>query len=94
MGRGANPFHAITQPSHELMVAHEVYLYQGDHRHYSWSAIFKDVAAEHSRTCDDGCKKPMTVATVKRYWYRHALSVIPPHIIKRALSQKLDDILR
>jgi hypothetical protein len=92
-GKGRfNPFREIGRVPHELLVAFEVYTYWAAHRYYSWDAIFTDVAAAHHVACED-CKRPLSVGTVKRYWYRRALSVIPPVLIARANSQKLDDIL-
>jgi hypothetical protein len=93
-GKGRfNPFRELGRPGHEIFIALSVYEYQGMHRHYSWEAIFTDVAALHRSVCTD-CTRPISSATVKRYWHKHALTVIPPHLVARATSQKLDDILR
>lgn len=100
----ANPFTKITEDSHELMIAFEVYdshtrnwwnqreglLREGTK---DWGTVFKEVAAAHPSSCTAGCRQ-ISVATVKRCWYQHALKVIPPHLVKQAQSNKLDDILR
>jgi hypothetical protein len=92
-GKGRfNPFREPTRPAHEMVVAFEVYTYFNKHQSYSWDAVFADVAASHPATCDQ-CRR-ISPATVKRYWYRQARTVIPPHLVARARSQKLDDILR
>jgi hypothetical protein len=95
-GRGQfNPFRELLRPGHEIGVAMDVYHFQGQHQHYTWTAIFKAVATAHRRRCDlDFCgkHKPISWQTVRKCWYAHARTVIPPSLQKR--SHKLDDILR
>lgn len=92
-GRGRfNPFREIARIAHDVGVAVHVYQFQGRHKHYSWTAIFADVAAEHRKYCDE-CRS-VSAKKVERCWHTHGLTVIPPHIVKRSKSQKLNDILR
>jgi len=88
-----NPFRELTTPGHEFLIAMQVYQCQTRNRHWSWKAVFADVAESHHRPCDQ-CKKKISSAKVKQYWYKRALQAIPPHLIDRAKSKKLDDILR
>lgn len=100
--RGAvNPFTAIKRASHELMVAYAVYEQHtanwwnqrsGREGTHDWDAVFRDAAKAHYATCDM-CKRQISKATVRRYWYKHALSVIPPHLVNRSQSKKIGDIL-
>lgn len=97
-----NPFGTPRQLAHEIGIAVEVYQMHtrmlGEQRvgkvgagTPDWTTVFKQVADEHG--CDL-CRRKIGAGTVKRYWYRHALTVIPPHLVARSQSQKLDDILR
>ncbi len=98
----ANPFKELGKAGHEIGVAYEVFqLHEKNRREqlngtagvgtYDWKTIFKLTAAEHRRKCD--CAG-MGWKTVERYWRLHALAVIPPALVKKARSQKLDAILR
>lgn len=104
-----NPFTAVTEEAHEFLIAFDVYKCQSDNHWnhqwgnmkngpieptYDWNTIFHTVADRHHRKCEYGCKKKISSATVKRCWYKHALRVIPPHLIARSKSKKLADILR
>jgi hypothetical protein len=90
-----NPFTELGRPAHELMVAMQVYQYHTRHPGYSWEAIFDDVAKAHRCLhCVRSSAARIGPGTVKALWYRHALSVIPPHLVDRSPSKKLDDILR
>jgi hypothetical protein len=97
LGKGskgrANPFKSRIQRSHEVSVAFHVY--QAHTKRWSdqkkglcgtpdWGSIFGEVAQSQK----------LSVGTVKRFWYRHAFKVIPPHLIDKAASQNIDDILR
>jgi len=96
-----NPFTAGTQDAHETLIAFEVYTRhtanwwnqrKGLGATHDWSTVFRDVAEAHH--CDNCGEKQVSQATVKRYWYKHQLEVIPPHLFERAKSHKVDDILR
>lgn len=79
-----NPFNELLQPGHELLVAMDVYRCHTKNRHYNMAAVFADVASTHA----------ISSGTVRRYWYAHARTVIPPHMFRRSTSQKLADVLR
>ena len=85
-----NPFRELCRPGHDLMVAMDVYHYQGRHPSSRWPEIFRAVAAAHQCDVCTGLKP----GTVKALWYEHAFQVIPRYLVARARSKKLDDILR
>lgn len=100
-GAGFNPFTACNREAHELSIAFDVYTCHtrnwdnqrcGREGTHDWNTIFEDVAASHHTRCET-CKRRISVATVKRAWYRRALDVIPPHLIERSESHRLTDIL-
>ncbi|MBA3884289.1 MAG: hypothetical protein H0X67_01000 [Acidobacteria bacterium] len=98
-GRG-NPFRAMADAEHELMIAFEVYQTQtancvgNDGRStHDWRSIFADAARTHAARCAQ-CRRTPSWQTVERFWRKHARAVIPPHLIDQSLSQKIDDILR
>jgi hypothetical protein len=93
-----NPFRRMADLEHEVGVAQDVYRYFNANQYYmgqgmNWAAVFADVAAAHPANCDQ-CRIRISAGTVKRYWYKHALTVIPRRLVDRAKSHKLDDILR
>jgi hypothetical protein len=97
-----NPFDAIPADVHELLIAFHVYECHTRNRHAhregregtaDWTIIFQEAAREHLRQCDR-CRRAPSTKTIERYWRKHALSVIPPHLVARARSRKIDDILR
>jgi hypothetical protein len=100
----SNPFSDNARSIHEFMLAFAVYDEHTRlwHRHregkgplHDWDTIFKDVADKHNRKnppCEV-CKK-VSKASVKAFWYKHALTVIPPHLVRAAKSKRIDDILR
>ena len=102
-GRGrTNPFKAIEQATHELQIAFDVYQChtrnRANHQRgleptHDWTTVFQDAARSHKQRCE-WCRRTPSVKTVERYWRMHALDVIPPRLIARAKSHKIDDILR
>lgn len=100
----SNPFSDNARWVHEFMIAFAVYDEHTRlwHRHregkgplHDWNTIFNDVAAKHNQKqppCEV-CKK-LSKASVKAFWYKHALAVIPPHLVRAAKSKRIDDILR
>jgi hypothetical protein len=98
----SNPFRDVNQAAHELMIASDVYTThtmnwsrqrQGVEGTHDWDSVYRDAAILHHQHCEDCVRVPST-GTVERYWRKHALSVIPPHLIKHANSTKIDDILK
>ena len=80
-----NPFVEISRASRDFSIACAVYQCQTTNRHYSWRAVYEEVADEYGI----GWK------TVERLWRRHAREVIPPHILdKSPKTKKVADILR
>jgi hypothetical protein len=97
-----NPFEVHRHTEHELMLAFAVYETHaanwGDQQRgrasaHDWRTIFQDAARRHHATCDQ-CKRLPSWQTMERYWRKHALTVIPPHLIDAAQSHKVADILR
>jgi hypothetical protein len=102
----------IEAERHEFYVAFDVFMKQGADwaRHHkdgrgehSWDAIFRDVAKDHRDRCSYCKAKSRTYPSwkqVERLWRRHAIAVIPSHLIDRARERhptgplKVDDILR
>lgn len=103
-----NYFVMAQQEAHELMIAMTVYQCHTRQWHKQrkgvvgegtpdWGHVFEDAAAEHSKMRCHQCagrRRPLSRSTVERVWRKHALTVIPPHLIDRAGSRKVDDILK
>ena len=91
----SNPFDAIKQHGHEVMMAYHVYqTYKRNRKNYThaWATVFRDAADWHHQRCVLArCRS--SAKTMERYWYKHALTVIPPHLIDRAPSRTIDQIL-
>jgi hypothetical protein len=107
-----NPLDAPHQLAHEYLIAHQVYTAWATNRSnrreglagsmtgpietlMDWTSIFTAVASSHVQTCDR-CRRPLSAKTIERYWRKHALTIIPPNLLDRAIararSRKLDDI--
>ncbi len=92
-----NPFREVSRAAHEISIAMEVYHCHTKNRNYngagySWNTVFEEVAAAHKRPCS--ICKTLKSGSVKAIWYRHALAVIPGHLVEKAKSKKPSDILR
>jgi hypothetical protein len=90
-----NPFNAMKTVAHEVMIAFEVYTCHTTnwHNHREglevpahWGWVYDEVASSHLKTCDR-CKRKPSAKTIELYWRKHALGVIPPHLIRRAESR-------
>src|SRR5713101_7923999 len=66
-----NPFAHFRRPSHEFGVAMAVQGCHNANQHYSWRAVFEQVAAEHGHCSDCSSNGKISVGTVRRYWYAH-----------------------
>jgi hypothetical protein len=102
--RGAGTaFTDAHRDAHEFAVAatvyqiHSEYVYKqkrGKGPTPDWRSVFQDAADRHNQSGFGCCSKRIGWKTVERIWRAKALSVIPPHVIARTKSKKLDDILR
>ena len=97
----SNPFTEWNRKGHELGIAMDVYLCDGekwlDQRTRGvvgnkWKAICEAGAERHNKTC--ACGRPIGWKTAERYFRLHAKAIIPPHLQLRSKSQKVADILR